>query len=72
MDYLKKSFSVHVGGNEAYRENHDRIFAKKAAEVKNGPCPECQGARFVQGKAHVRGGYEYTPCGSCNVQGMTP
>ncbi len=31
-EYLKEKFSVAVGGNQAYRDNHDRIFAKKEPE----------------------------------------
>ncbi len=27
--FMDKSFSVAVGGDQAYRDNHDRIFGKK-------------------------------------------
>lgn len=29
MKYLDEKFSVHPGGNKAYRDNYDKIFGKK-------------------------------------------
>ncbi len=43
MDYLKKSFSVKCGGDEAYRANHDRIFGKRFDSI------EIDGTTFTVG-----------------------
>ena len=38
-EYLNKSFSVCVGGDQEYRDNWDRIFAKKKPEPVKAPAP---------------------------------
>ncbi len=46
--FMDKSFSVAVGGDQAYRDNHDRIFKKKPICSKHhlpmeiGQCPYSQ------------------------------
>lgn len=39
--FLNKTFSVHVGGDQEYRDNWDRIFGKKRAPEPVEPEPEC-------------------------------
>lgn len=37
--FMDKSFSVHMSGNQQYRDNYDRIFGKKEEGPKPKPEP---------------------------------
>lgn len=41
-EYLKKSFSVHVGGDQDYRDKWEEIFGKKTIGDNNAHTSDCK------------------------------